>query len=203
MVDFRVYLITDRKRMKRPLFDAVKEALEYGIKAVQLREKDLQTRPLLEMAYKMRELTARYGTKLFINERLDIAMAVDADGVHLGAKGIPIKAVRRVKNRDLIIGYSAHSPEEAARAEAEGADFVTFSPVYETSSKPGAKAQGLDKLETVVKAVSIPVFALGGITLERVEEVLHRGAFGVAVVSAILGAYDIKEETKKFVRLLQ
>ncbi len=203
MIDFRVYLITDRKRIERSLFDAVEEALGAGIKAVQLREKDLQTRPLLDMAYRMRELTRRYGAKLFINERADIAIAVDADGVHLGAKGIPIKAVRRIRDRGFLIGYSAHSPEEAARAEAEGADFVTFSPVYETSSKPGVKAQGLQRLEAAVRAVSIPVFALGGITLDRVEEVRQRGAFGVAVVSAILGAYDIDEETKKFVRLLQ
>jgi|Deesub1362B_J571_1020462.scaffolds.fasta_scaffold00289_10 thiamine-phosphate pyrophosphorylase len=203
MIDFRAYLITDRKRIERSLFDAVEEALRAGIKAVQLREKDLQTRPLLDMAYRMRELTRRYGAKLFINERADIAMAVDADGVHLGAKGIPIKAVRKIRDRGFLIGYSAHSPEEAARAEVEGADFVTFSPVYETSSKPGVKAQGLDKLEAAVRAVSIPVFALGGITLNRVEEVRQRGAFGVAVVSAILGAYNIDEETKKFVRLLQ
>ncbi len=134
LIDFKLYLITDRKLVTRhlSLVTAVEEALKGGVKALQLREKDLGTRELLDMAYRMRELTGKYRAKLFINDRVDIALSVEADGVHLGQKSIPAYAVRKIVKDKFMIGVSAHSIEEAKQAEKEGADFITLGPVYKT-----------------------------------------------------------------------
>lgn len=205
-IDFRLYLITDRKLFSEPLdmFRAVEEALRAGVMAVQLREKDLEIRPLLDMAYRMRELTGSYGAKLFINERVDVAMAVNADGVHLGASGIPASAARKVAGEEMLIGVSAHSVKEARAAEIEGADFITLGPVFETPSKlVYGRPLGAGVIGKAKEGVSLPVFAIGGIKLQCVPEVLKAGADGIAVISAVLAAGDIKTTTEGFMRLLK
>jgi thiamine-phosphate pyrophosphorylase len=197
-------LITDRKLFtdNHLLFTAVEEALKGGSKAVQLREKDLGTRDLLDMAYKMRELTKTYEAKLFINDRVDIALAVEADGVQLGKESVPAHAVRKSFQDKLIIGVSTHSLDEAIEAESGGADFITLGPVYHTPSKMKyGKPIGIEILRKVAK-ISIPVFAIGGIKLDKVREVKEAGADGVALISAILIAESIKETTEVFLRLL-
>ena len=197
-------MITDRKLFtdNHLLFTAVEEALKGGLKAVQLREKDLGTRDLLDMAYKMRELTKTYEAKLFINDRVDIALAVEADGVQLGKESIPAHAVRKSFQDKLIIGVSTHSLDEAIEAESGGADFITLGPVYHTPSKMKyGKPIGIEILRKVAK-ISIPVFAIGGIKLDKVREVKEAGADGVALISAILIAESIKETTEVFLRLL-
>ena len=199
-----LYLISDRSQAgRRPLLEALELALEGGVRLIQLREKDLSGREMLELAAQVRGLTARYGARLLINDRIDIAIAVDADGVHLPASSFnPIDA-RRLVGRDKILGVSAHSEEDVVRAEREGADFVTFSPIYNTPSKAGyGEPQGLDRLEEVCRKVNIPVYALGGIKLEKVKDAVGRGASGVAMISAILGAEDVKEETLKLLESL-
>lgn len=206
MIDFKLYLITDRKlfTVHCSLFTAIKEALKGGLKAVQLREKDLGTRDLLDMGYRMRELTKQHGAKLFINDRVDVALAVEADGVHLGQMSIPPYAVRDIAKDKLLIGVSTHSLEEAMRTEKEGADFITIGPVYHTPSKAQyGKPIGIDTLRKVKSMVSIPVFAIGGIKLDKVREVTNAGADGVAVISAILASEDVKETTQEFLRLLK
>ena len=203
MIDFRLYLITDRERIKIPLYDAIKQSLEAGAKAIQLREKSLSTRELLKLAYDIRKLTYQYGAKLFINDRVDIALVVGANGVHLGIKSMPPDAVKRITSKDSLIGFSAHGIEEAKEAQEKGADFITFSPIYETKSKIGVPPKGLKELQKVSEKISIPVFALGGINADKVNEVLCAGAYGVAIVSAIFCAEDIKKETEKIVRLLK
>jgi thiamine-phosphate pyrophosphorylase len=205
-IDFSLYLITDRKLLTphSSLLTAVEDGLKGGVKAVQLREKDLNTRELLELAYKIRELTKEYHAKLFINDRIDIALAIGADGVHIGQKGIPAHAVRKIVQEKLRIGVSTHSLEEALEAERDGADFITLGPIYETPSKlKYGKPIGVDTLRRVKSAVSIPVFGIGGIKLDRVQEVMEAGADGVALISAILAAQDIKGTTEKFMRLLK
>lgn len=204
VIDFKLYLITDRAIVPdNDLFWAVEEALKGGVKAVQLREKDLKIRELLNMAYRMRELTMRYGAKLFINDRVDVAKAVGADGVHLGRRSIPPSAARKV-SEDLIIGVSTHSMEEAIEAERDGADFITLGPVYYTPSKAGyGEPLGLVTLKRVCSSVSLPVFAIGGIKHERIGDVLRSGATGVAVISAILGDNNIKDAAEKFWRYLR
>ena len=206
LIDFRLYLITDRKLLASPdaLPAAVEESLKGGARAVQLREKDAGTRELLDAAYSLREITKRYKARLFINGRVDIAMAVGADGVHLGISDIPVHAARKAAGNDMLIGASAHSVAEAKRAEQEGADFVTFGPVYETPSKlQYGKPVGVQTIERVKEEVSIPVFAIGGINRERVGEALKAGAYGVALISAIMASENIKSSTEEFMRLLK
>ncbi|MBI4826366.1 MAG: thiamine phosphate synthase [Nitrospirae bacterium] len=205
MINFKLYLITDRKLIadRCSLTAAVRQALLGGVKAVQLREKDLETRELLKLAYKMRELTAKYDAKLFINDRLDIALAVGADGVHLTQKSIPADAVRKAVKNKLLIGVSTHSMKEAKEAEKGGADFITFGPVYKTPSKlKYGKPLGIDVLKNVSRKINIPVFALGGVKAENIDEVKKSGAFGAAMISEILCAVDIKEKTRELINIL-
>lgn len=206
LIDFKLYLITDRKLVTHyaSLITAVEEALKGGVKALQLREKDLGTRELLDMAYRMRELTDKYGAKLFINDRVDIALSVEADGVHLGQKSIPAYAVRKIAKDKFMIGVSAHSIEEAKQAEKEGADFITLGPVYKTPSKLRyGQPLGVDIIRKAKDEISIPVFAIGGIKQDRIKEVINAGADGIALISGILGAENIKEKTREFLELLK
>ncbi len=203
--DFGLYLITDRKLFSSSdaMLEAVEKALLGGVKAVQLREKDLGIRELLALVYSMRALTARYGAKLFINDRVDITLAVEADGVHLGSTSIPVHAARKASDGRLMVGVSTHSLEEAQQAEADGADFITLGPVYETPSKMQyGKPIGIQLLNEAAGKCRIPVFAIGGVTIGRVEEVLEQGASGAALISAILTAEDIQKTTEEFIRKL-
>ena len=199
-----LYLISDRNQTgDRPLLEALEFALEGGLRLIQLREKDLPARDLFELALRVRQLTRKFGAKLLINDRVDIAIAVDADGVHLPASSFNPMEARKLIGRDKLIGLSAHSAKDAIIAEREGADFVTFSPIYFTPSKAGyGEPQGLERLEEVCSKVNMPVYALGGIKRENVRDVRGRGASGVAMISAILGAKDIKAETKKLLKSL-
>ena len=194
-----VYLITDLKRMGKDRFlDAVEEALQGGVRALQIREKDLSPKDLLVLALEVKPLTVRYNAKLFINDRADIAVMAGADGVHLTETSVQVS---EIKNNfpDLIIGVSTHSMEGARLAESQGADFITFSPIYETPSKASyGPPQGLDPLRQVSQAVRLPVLALGGITLHRVSECLEQGAFGVAVISDIWDSTHIKQHSSEY-----
>jgi thiamine-phosphate pyrophosphorylase len=211
IIDFKLYLITDRKLFTNysSLFTAVEESLKAGIKAVQLREKDLTTRELLDVAYRMRELTTRYNAKLFINDRVDIAMCVDADGVHLGQDSIPVSAVRKVLDNYasrithhascFLIGVSTHNLDEALTAEREGADFITFGPIYRTPSKlKYGEPVGIEALRMVLEKVAIPVFGIGGIKPNNAKEVINAGAYGVALISGILSETDVRSASMKY-----
>jgi thiamine-phosphate pyrophosphorylase len=205
-IDFRLYLITDRKLFPDvdALFSAVEKALAAGIRAVQLREKDLEIRELLGMARSMREMTEKHKAGLFINDRVDIALAVGADGVHLGEAGMPVSAVRKITGRNMLIGSSAHSLARAREAEAGGADFITLGPVYDTPSKRRyGKPLGPEIIKSLIKEISCPVFAIGGIKPPLIPEVLNAGAFGVALISGILASGDITTRTEEYMRLLQ
>jgi thiamine-phosphate pyrophosphorylase len=181
-VDFLLY---------RSLLAAVGRALSGGVRAVQLREKDLGGRELLELARKMRALTARHGAKLLINDRVDIALASGADGVHLGTESIPPREARRLLGPDKLIGCSTHGAEQLAAAEAGGADFVVFGPVYYTPSKAAfGPPLGVDALRRACASARIPVFALGGIGAGDIDEVAAAGADGIALISAVLAAED-------------
>ena len=202
-VDFRLYLVTDRHQTGgRPLVEVVEECLAAGLRAVQLREKDLPDGEFMALARPLRDLTRRLGARLFINGRLDAALAVGADGFQRGHDS-PAVAVLRSRGPGLSIGASVHSLEEARLAERDGANFIVFGPVYDTTSKrPYGPPQGLDALTNVVKAAGVPVFAIGGVTPDRVAEIRATGAHGVAVISAILAAERPAEATKKFIEAL-
>ncbi len=204
-VDFSLYLITDRKQLRenRSLLPAVRQALKGGVRAVQLREKDLEARDLLKLAYKMRKLTAEYKAKLFINDRFDVALAVDADGVHLTQKSIPVEAVRMVVKKKLLIGVSTHSLKEAREAEKGGADFITFGPVFRTASKiKYGSPVGMDFLKQTCSRINVPVFALGGIKGHRIEKVKEAGAYGASMISEILKADNIQKKSRELTDLL-
>jgi thiamine-phosphate pyrophosphorylase len=203
VMDFALYLVTDRAVARRPLAEVVAQCLDAGLRAVQLREKDLGVRDLLGLAASLREVTRRHGACLLVNDRADVALVVDADGVQRTHLSLPVAALRRIGPPSFLIGASAHSEGEARQAAAEGADFIVFGPVYDTPSKRQyGRPQGLHALGQVAAAVGRPVIAIGGITPERVPEVRAAGAAGVAVISAILGAERPAEATKAFLDAL-
>jgi thiamine-phosphate pyrophosphorylase len=200
--DFRLYLVTDRRGTRgRPLLGVVDACLGAGLHAVQLREKDLPADDLFRLATELRGLTARHGARLLVNDRLDVALAVDADGVHLPAAGLNPGVARRLLGSDRLVGLSTHSPDEAAAAAAAGADFAVFGPVYDTPSKRAyGEAQGLGPLRDACRRARLPVLAIGGVTVPRVREVRDAGAAGVAVIRALLEAEDPARATKELLR---
>ena len=194
-----VYLISDFSRYQEtPITEQVEKALQGGIRALQLREKDLSPKELLAQAIEIKPVVKKYGAKLFINDRADIAEIAGADGVHLTEASVPAGEIKD-KFPNLIVGVSTHAKEGALLAEAEGADFITFSPIYETASKIHfGPPQGPAKLGQIVKSVQLPVLALGGIKLNRVPEILEQGAHGVAVISGIWDSKDIKQQAFEY-----
>jgi len=189
---FRYYLITSRKQCHpRPLSRVVEQACREGIKAVQLREKDLRGRALLALARELRAITRRWEAKLFINDRADIALAVGADGVHCRETSMSPKSIKQL-GPSLTIGSSVHSPAAARRAELEGADFLLFGPVFYTASKAAyGSPQGLASLRKVVESANIPVYAVGGITAKRALKCRRAGAYGAAGISSIMGTHQV------------
>ncbi len=188
-------LITDRKVCGKKLTNIIEQAIDGGVGNVQLREKDLSTGDLYSLAKEIREITERKGANLIINDRVDIAIAVDADGVHLGWQSLKIDVVRRMIGQDKIIGFSAHSLEEAERAENSGADYISISPIFDTVNKDYfIKPLGVGEIGKIKEQINIPVIALGGINENNVNKVLKNGADGIAVMSTILRS-DSPEQT--------
>lgn len=188
-----VYLVTDRSETGgRPLPDVVGAALRGGIRAVQLREPDLTARDLLALALELRRLTSRAGAALLVNDRIDVALACDADGAHLPRHSFSAADARALLGPHRLIGVSTHAPAEVAAAAAAGADFAVFGPVYDTPSKRRYGAPlGLAAVGAARAAVpDLPLFCIGGIDTERAEAVRARGADGVAVIRAVLAAAD-------------
>jgi thiamine-phosphate pyrophosphorylase len=187
-----LYLVTDRMRTcGRPFLDVVEAALQGGVDAVQLREKDLPVAELLDLTCTLGQLCRRYGAPLAVNDRVDVAIAAKADGVHLPVSSFTPADARRLLGPARLIGCSTHSREEARAAAEGGADFIVFGPIFDTPSKrPFGPPVGLSALAAVTRSVSLPVLAIGGMTAERAEAVRRHGARGVAVVSAILEAVD-------------
>ncbi|MEZ0361434.1 MAG: thiamine phosphate synthase [Hydrogenobacter sp.] len=181
----RLYAITDGQKYGANFWDNLYKVLDKGVRMIQLREKSLSGREYYEKALKAREITKEYSAILLINDRIDVALAVGADGVHLPQNGIPPSCVRKMK-KDLIVGFSAHDLESALYAESEGADFITLGPIFKTSSHPDAEPIGLNALKEISKRVSIPVYALGGISWERIKLCYKNGAYGIAGISLFL-----------------
>lgn len=205
LTDFSLYLITGRHQAGgRPLTAVVRQALEGGIRAVQLREKDLPAAELYRLATKLRSITSEFDARLIINDRLDIAMAAGADGVHIGINSLPVAVARSVMGKDKIICYSAHDVDEALSAQADGADFVTFGPVYHTPSKiEYGEPCGVKKLADAVSALNIPVIGLGGISEANVTDALSAGIRGVAVISAVLAAVDPRAAASSLLKKIE
>jgi len=203
-VDFPLYLVTDRRQTGgSPLAPLVGQAAAGGLRAVQVRERDLGTRDLLTLSEELCAMMQPQGGRVMINDRADLVLALGADGVHLRADSLPVPVARRLLGSDRLIGVSAHSPDEVVRAESDGADFVVLGPVYDTPSKRDyGPPIGLRPLEEAGRRCRIPVFAIGGVTVARVAEVRRAGAYGVAVISAILSARSVASVTRQFLDAL-
>jgi thiamine-phosphate pyrophosphorylase len=200
----RVLVLTDhRLAAPRDVVDVVRSALAGGARAVQLRNKGDSARELFEVGRILRAATQEHGALLFVNDRLDVALSLQADGVHLGPHDLPVATVRAHTPPGFLIGRSADDPEVARQAVADGADYIGCGTVYATTTKADAGATiGLAGLDAVVRAVSVPVVAIGGITVERSREIPATGAAGVAVVGAVMAAADPGEAVRGFLRSL-
>lgn len=186
--EHHIHLITDRKRTRGDLLPAVSAAMRGGVDAVQLREKSGPALRLLETAQALIPPARGHGTLVCVNDRVDVALAAESDGVHLAAKSLPPEAARRLWSG--LLGVSVHSLDEARRVVEAGVDYVTFGHVYPTSSKPGMAPRGVRELARIVDALDVPVLAVGGVGAANAREVLATGASGVAVISTVLAARD-------------
>ena len=204
MIPFRLYIITDRIRCSpRSLYGVIHDLLDAGVSAIQFREKDLNDADFINLGKPIAKLCRTYAAQLFINSRAAIAAELGADGVHLPGDSAPVEKVVPQSNNRLIVGCSVHSCDEARMRELEGADFLTYSPIFPTASKPGyGPPVGLEKLREVAASVEIPVFALGGITPERVPECIGAGAYGVAVMSSVMSAKTGIQNAQAYLRQL-
>ena len=200
-----LYLITDRHQVPagRELLAVIEELLQAGVRMLQLREKDLLAAELYPLAKELRTLTREYDCLLLINDRVDLALATGADGVHLGGHSLPLSTVRKLLGPDKLIGVSTHKFQEIPPAAEQGADFVTFGPVFFTASKAayGAPA-GLAKLQQSCAESPIPVYGLGGINQENASVVKQAGAHGIALISALLTADNPTTTCQKLLKTL-
>ena len=191
-IDYSLYLVTDRGLAKgRTTLEIVRAAVEGGVTCVQLREKECSTLQFIEQAMAVKDFLRDHGVPLIINDRVDVALAVAADGVHLGQTDMPLKAARRILGDSMIIGISAESLEDAIEAERGGADYLGVSPIYATPTKTDtAPPLGLKGLRAIREAVKLPLVGIGGLNRDNAAEVIRSGGDGVAVVSAIVAAGD-------------
>lgn len=198
--DFHLYVLTGEQFYPgRSYLDVIEEAIKGGADCIQLREKNKSKKELLIMARALKELTSKYGVLFIVNDHIDIALAVDADGIHLGQDDLPLVEARRIVGPNKWIGISTHALAEAQTAEKDGADYIGVGPIYSTQTKVDVvQPVGLDYVREVVRNISIPFVAIGGIKPHNVDQVLESGAERVCVVSAIVGADDVEQAAKDF-----
>lgn len=197
--NLKLYVITDRRF--RDEVESVREALEGGATSIQLRLKGVSTREMVKIGREIRKLTEEYSALYFVNDRLDVALGVNADGVHVGQEDMPIEVIKEIAP-NLIVGTSASNLKEAIMGEKKGGDYIGVGSVYPTKTKEDAKYIGLEGLKRIVENVNIPVVAIGGINHGNVREVLKLGVDGVAVISAIVGSKNVKEESRKMRKII-
>ncbi len=200
-IDASLYVVTDDRLSRgRSHIDVASDALQGGAQVIQFRDKYREGKELYEIAHAMKERCRAHGALFIVNDRVDVAILVGADGVHVGQNDLPAAKVRDFIGDSMILGVSATTLEEANRAEGDGADYIGFGPVFEArATKPDTVSPlGLDTLREVCSASSIPVIAIGGIGLDNAVQVMDTGASGVAIISAIVSADDITQTTRRF-----
>ena len=199
----QLYAVTDRAWTgNKTLYEQIKEALENGVTCVQLREKNLDEASFIEEAKKISVLCRQYNTPFIVNDNVNVAIASNADGIHIGQDDMGLKDVREIVGENMIIGISAHTVEEAKFAQENGADYIGIGAVFETSTKNDVDVIPYEKVKSICDAVDIPKVAIGGINAENILKLKGSGIDGVAVVSAIFGAKDIGKATKELYTLV-
>lgn len=202
-IDYTLYLVTDRDILKNiNLKEAVEESILGGVTIVQLREKEISSLDFYNIAKEIKIMTDKYNVPLIINDRIDIAQAIDASGVHLGQSDVPCEVARKILGKDKIIGISAHNLEEAIKAQKEGADYIGCGAIFTTNTKKDANKVTSDSLGEIKRKLDIPVVAIGGINENNITKLIGSGIDGVAIVSAILANTNIKDATKKLKGIL-
>ena len=201
----KLHVLTDTSLQSRFTHaELARLAILGGADTIQLRDKTASTRELIEIALRMKEICSSLGIPLIVNDRLDVALASQADGVHLGQDDFPLRLARQILGPDVIIGGSAAVLEQARTCLDEGADYVGFGPVFPTSSKEDAgTVSGIHILKRVVETVPLPIVAIGGITINNIKEVMQAGAKGIAVISAVCCQKDPEEATRKLAQALR
>jgi thiamine-phosphate pyrophosphorylase len=194
--------ITDRKISSLSYEDMTLKVLMAGVRWIQYRDKDRSRREIYEESVRLRRLTKDYDAVFIVNDYVDIALCVNADGVHLGQDDLPLKEARKIMGENKMIGISTHSSEQALEAEKGGADYIGFGPVFQTQTKDAGIPKGIDMLREVKKNVNIPVVAIGGINLENIRSVLDTGVDAVAVASAIFTG-DIEKNVRRFLDIIR
>ena len=192
-IDLSLYLVTDNSEDVGKFLNTIEEAIKGGTTVVQLREKTADTLDFYNLALKVKEITTKYNVPLIINDRVDVALAIDADGVHVGQSDMPCDVTRRLIGEDKILGVSASTVDEAKKAQKDGADYIGTGAVFPTATKKDAEKVTKRELKEIVDSIDIPVVAIGGITLENAHELTDTGIKGFSVVSEIMNY----ENTKK------
>ncbi|MDR3597194.1 thiamine phosphate synthase [Clostridium sp.] len=201
-IDYSIYLVTDRDLMStETLEEAVEQAIIGGCTLVQLREKDCSSFDFYNTAVKIKEITDKYNVPLLINDRVDIALAVDAAGVHVGQSDLPLTVVRKILGDEKIIGVSTGNLEEALKAQKDGADYLGVGAMYATGTKKDAKHTSMEELRKIRENVLIPIVVIGGINKDRVKDFEGMGIDGLAIVSAIIAQKDIEKATREIKNL--
>ncbi len=191
-LDLSLYLVTNNSQDEEKFLKIIEDAIKGGVSVVQLREKTAGTLDFYNLALRVKEITQKYNVPLIINDRIDIALAIDADGVHVGQSDMPAKVARDMIGKDKILGVSAATIKEAKKAQEDSADYLGVGAVYPTNTKDDASYVSKKELKEIVESVNIPVVAIGGITLENVCELTDSGISGISVVSAIMNAQNPK-----------
>ena len=200
-LDLSLYLVTDKSDDVEKFLNTIEEAIKGGVTVVQIREKTADTLDFYNLALKVKEITTKYNVPLIINDRVDIALAIDADGVHVGQSDMPCDVTRRLIGKDKILGVSAATVDEAQKAEKDGADYIGTGAVFPTATKDDAPSVTKEELKEVVDSIEIPVVAIGGINLKNAHELTDTGIAGLSVVSAIISADNPKKASQELLNI--
>lgn len=200
-IDLSLYLTTDNSSDVERFLKTIEEAIIGGTTVVQLREKTADTLDFYNLALKVKEITSRYDVPLIINDRVDIALAIDADGVHVGQSDMPCDIARKLIGDEKILGVSANTIEEAKKAERDGADYIGTGAVFPTSTKDDADSVSKKELIDIVESINIPVVAIGGINTENAHELAGTGIAGLSVVSAIMSSDNPKKSSEELLNI--
>ena len=200
-IDLSLYLVTDNSEDEEKFLKTIEEAINGGVSVVQIREKTADTLDFYNLALKIKEITTKYNVPLIINDRVDVALAIDADGVHVGQSDMPCDVTRKLIGKNKILGVSAATIDEAKKAEKDGADYVGTGAVFPTSTKDDAPSITKKDLKDIVDSINIPVVAIGGINMENANELKNTGIAGLSVVSAIMSADNPKKASEKLLNI--